>query len=40
MTYVTRINGIKMVFTDLGGAKASRTNWKQFYPSADILVYQ
>ena len=38
MTYITRKNGVKIVFTDLGGAKASRTNWNQFYSSADILV--
>lgn len=40
MNYVTRKNGIKVVFTDVGGAKASRRSWKQFYASTDILVFK
>jgi ADP-ribosylation factor family len=40
MSYVTRKNGIKINFTDVGGAKASRRSWKQFYSSTDILVFK
>ena len=40
MSYVTRKYGIKIIFTDVGGAKASRRSWKQFYSSTDILVFK
>ena len=40
MSYVTRKNGIKIIFTDVGGAKAFRRSWKQFYSSTDILVFK
>lgn len=38
MTYVTRKNGMKIVFTDVGGSKDLRHAWKRFYRSTDILV--
>ena len=38
MTYVTRKNGVKIVFTDVGGAKDMRHSWRQFYRAADALV--
>jgi ADP-ribosylation factor family len=38
MTYVTRKNGVKIVFTDVGGARDMRHAWRQFYREADAVV--
>lgn len=38
MTYVTRKNGVKIVFTDVGGARDMRHSWQQFYRAADAVV--
>jgi ADP-ribosylation factor family len=38
MTYVTRKNGVKIVFTDVGGARDMRHSWRQFYRAADAVV--